>query len=129
MTVSKKMIELEKILTQKGHEITLPEFTYDYAKMGSITTIHTESVKNKKKYGLIKNYFDKIKKHDAILVVNEERKGIKNYIGGNTFLEIGFAYILEKKIFIYNSLPNLDLSEEIESMQPIILNQNLDLIN
>ncbi|HOK35473.1 MAG TPA: hypothetical protein PLL80_01600 [Candidatus Pacearchaeota archaeon] len=40
------------------------------------------------------------KNADAILVVNIDKKGIKNYIGGNAFLEIGFTHILDKRILI-----------------------------
>ena len=37
---------------------------------------------------------------DAVLVLNIDKNGIKNYIGGNTFLEIGFAHVLDQKIFL-----------------------------
>ena len=37
---------------------------------------------------------------DAVLVLNYDKKGIKNYIGGNTLMEIGFAHVLNQKIFL-----------------------------
>lgn len=33
---------------------------------------------------------------DAILVLNYDKKGIKNYIGGNTLMEMGFAHVHDK---------------------------------
>ena len=54
-----------------------------------------------------------IQKSDAILVLNLTKNGIENYIGGNTFLEMGFAHVLEKKIFVYNKLPDVGYKDEI----------------
>lgn len=78
---------------------------------------------------LIKRYYNMIKEADAILVVNGDKKGIKNYIGGNVFLEIGFAYTMDKKIFLLNPIPEMGYSDEIKAMKPIILNNDLSKIN
>ena len=66
-----------------------------------------------------------IKTADAILIANYDKKGIKNYIGGNTFLEIGFAHVLGKAIYILNDIPNCSYTEEIKIMQPIVLKGDL----
>jgi hypothetical protein len=67
---------------------------------------------------------------DAVLALNLDRKGIKNYIGGNTFLELGFAYILNKKIFLYNPIPDIPFyNTEIIAMRPIIINGDLTKIS
>jgi len=80
----------------------------------------------------IRIHFDKVRDSDAILVVNLERHGIKNYIGGNTFAEIMVAFYLNKKIFLLNSIPTDEklsfIRDEIETVKPIILNGNLDII-
>jgi len=47
-----------------------------------------------------RRYYEIIKECDAILVLNLEKNKIKNYIGGNTFLEMGFAHVLNKKIYL-----------------------------
>ncbi len=54
---------------------------------------------------LIKKHFDNIKKGDSILVLNFDKKGIRGCIGGNTFLEMGLAYYLGKKIFVWKNIP------------------------
>jgi len=89
---------------------------------------HSESVKNKLEHDLIRGHFKEIKNSDAVLVVNETLKGIKNYVGGNTFLEMGFAHILNKKIFILNNIPQMGYSDEIVAMQPIVLDGDLGKI-
>ena len=66
---------------------------------------------------------------DAVLVLNLDRKGIKNYIGGNTLMEIGFAYVLNEKIFLYNPIPEIEFyKSEIEAVKPIVINGDLSLI-
>ena len=66
---------------------------------------------------------------DAVLVLNYDKNGIKNYIGANTFMEMGFAHILNQKIFVLNPLPEFEFYRtEIEAMRPIILNGDLSKI-
>ncbi len=61
-------------------------------------------------------------------MINLTKKGIDNYIGGNTFLEMGFAYVLAKKIFLWQDIPEMIYTDEIKAMQPIILNGDLNKI-
>ena len=76
----------------------------------------------------IRRWHNVIKECDAILVLNFDKKGIKNYIGGNSFLEIGFAYVMDKKIYLLNPIPEVSYKDEIMTMQPIILNGDLNKI-
>ena len=86
---------------------------------------NVEKSEIKRKYDYIKWWDNCIKSGEAILVCNFDKKEIKNYIGGNSFLEIGFAYILGKKIFILNSIPEMFYKAEIIGMEPIILDGDL----
>lgn len=85
----------------------------------------SESTERKINDNVIKRYFDIIQKSDAILVLNIDKKNTSGYIGGNTFLEIGFAHVLNKKIFLLNEIPEMPYTDEIRAMQPIILNGNI----
>jgi diphthamide synthase subunit DPH2 len=79
---------------------------------------------SKIKKSLMKNYLKKIESSDGILVLN-----YGGYIGGNTFLEMGVAFYLEKKIYLWEpASENLPYLEEIVSMEPIILNKDLEKI-
>ena len=69
-----------------------------------------------------------IKEMDAVLVLNYDKNGNKNYIGGATFLEMYEAFMNDKKIYLYNDIPEGMLYDEIEGFYPVILNGNLDLI-
>ena len=52
---------------------------------------------------------------------NYDKHGIKNYIGGNAFLEMGFAHVLGIKKFIYlNPIRKMPYYEtEIVAMRPL----------
>lgn len=121
-------------LTQKGHEVIIPK-TSEMILDGQLTLEQIKKEKENgqiteraKKLNAIKLHFFNIKKGDVILVLNYTKKGIKNYIGPNTFLEMGFAHVLNKKIFLLNKIPDMLLKDEIKVMEPIIINGNLDKI-
>ncbi|HCR52760.1 TPA: hypothetical protein DIV48_03955 [Candidatus Kaiserbacteria bacterium] len=70
----------------------------------------------------------KVAANDAILVLNFEKEGKPNYIGGATFLEIFKAWELGKKIYFYNPIPDGILRDELLGMNPVILNGNLKAV-
>jgi len=70
----------------------------------------------------------RLKKPDAILVINYPKKGIEGYIGGNTFLEMGYAFGLKKKIFVLFPLPHMDYEAEMHAMEPMVLDGDLGKI-
>lgn len=126
--------EIVNQLNQQGHEVVLPK-TVEMILNGEVT--FEQIIKEKKngeisdrmiKQNILKYYFEKIKEVDAIFVLNFEKRGIKGYIGGNTFLEIGFAHVLNKRIFLLNEIPDISYKDEIKAMQPVILNGDLNLI-
>lgn len=129
MTFARQMVEAAEELEKAGHTVVLPRHTKEYAEMKLTQERHEESVKNKISEDLICCYFNKIKDSDAVLIINCERHGVKNYIGGNSLLEMGFAHVLGKKIFLLNSMPEMAYKDEIIAMQPIILNGDFSKIS
>ena len=118
------------ILTERGDEVVIPHGSrLILSGQMTLKQIKQGGAKQKADAGVIKYYYDEINKSDAILAMNYTKKGIQNYIGGNTFLEIGFAFVLDKKIFLWNPIPEIEFYKtEIESMKPIIINGDLSLI-
>lgn len=77
----------------------------------------------------IREFWKAMQGADAVLALNLDKRGIKNYIGGNTFLELGFAHVLGQKIFLLNPIPDIPFyASEIEAMKPVILNGDLSLL-
>jgi diphthamide synthase subunit DPH2 len=129
-----KIKEIADSLKKYGHEVTIPDgaeriINGEISLEEFLNNVENgENSKVKIKHDLIRRYFQKIKDTDAILVLNFTKKGIDNYIGGNTFLEMGFAYVLNKKIFLYNPIPEMHYKDELVTMQPIVLHQDLEKI-
>ena len=85
------------------------------------------AIKRENKY--LEQHYKGILESDAVLFVNAEKNGIKNYIGGNVLIEMGQAYVHGKKIFFLYGMPTgLPYMDEIEAMDPICLNGNLSVI-
>jgi len=104
-----------------NEELTLEEFKKEKQKNG-------DGSFRKIKDDVIRRYYEIIKECDAILVLNLEKNKIKNYIGGNTFLEMGFAHVLNKKIYLLNEILDMPYTDEIKAMCPIVTEGNLDRI-
>lgn len=128
ISAHKKMLEVKQALVDMGHLVDMPGLDNIKHEL-DLAGNSVESAHIKIRDDLIRGYYHKIENNDAILIVNEGKKGITGYIGGNTFLEIGFGYILNKKIFILNQLSKeISYSDEINAMEPIIINGNLSKI-
>jgi len=100
----------------------------DYSQMTTKEQVEIKHIEIKHKF--INDHIAKIKQSDAILVANFDKKNQENCIGANTFLEMAFAYILDKLIFILNNIPiNQNNSTEILGLKPTVLLGNLQNLN
>ena len=128
----KAKVELDKL----GHEaVTHPmevEFegkmvpVIEYYKLRKNTW--NDNIEQRKE-DFMRDHFDKIKNSDAVLILNIDKDGRKNYVGGNSFLEMGLAFALGKKVFMLNPIPEeLSYAEEIKGMRPIIIKGDLNKV-
>lgn len=122
------MLEIEKELIQRGHFVVLPRNAKDYAEGSFKPESSFESTQNKINHDLIRDYYNEIKDSDIVLILNLDKNDVVGYIGGNSFLEMGFAHVLNKKVFLLKDIPEMIYSDEIKAIQSVILNGNLDLI-
>ncbi len=123
MKLIEKMKEVAQGLEGQGFSVLIPNTAEvsDYSTMG-------ESEQHAHKNRMIIDHLDKIRRCDAILVVNDRLKEIDSYIGANSFLEIGFAFSLGKKIFLLNGLPAQPNVVEIGGMLPTCLKGDLSAV-
>lgn len=126
-----KLVEIYKELEKFGHEPIMHKEMFGIADgtarelIDGIEINHSEI---KKKHNFIKAWYDLIVSGDAILVCNFDKNGIKNYIGGNTLMEIGFAHVNDKKVFLLNSVPDVSYADEIKAMVDEVVDGNLSKI-
>lgn len=122
-----KVPEIKIFLESKGHKITLPN-SFDDPQMEEKMRKKGKKHHSKWKGEMIKEQAKKVKKNDAILVLNFEKHGQPNYIGGAVFLEMFKAYDMGKTIFLYNPIPDGILRDEILGFSPIVIRGNLKKI-
>ena len=114
-------------LEDMGHIVSLPN-SYDapfkeeeMKKMGAKEHIEWKAA-------MLRKDKENIMPNDAMLVLNLEKKGIPNYIGGATFLEIYKAFELDKKIFLMNPIPDNIFKDELVGINPTVIKGDLSLI-
>ena len=126
ITAAQEILDIQIKLEAAGHEAEIPEgIKNEYIRQRTEVS-NEEKADDKIQFDLICGYYEKIKQYDAVLIVNVDKRGVKNYIGGNTFLEMGFAHVLNKKLYCLNPLPELPYTAELQAMQPVILNGDLN---
>lgn len=125
VTAAKEILDIKNKLEAAGHEVEIPHGVKHKEFWDRTELPASEKAKDKIKSDLIRGYYEKMKGYDAVLVVNVDKRGVQNYIGGNTFLEMGFAHVLNKKLYCLNPLPDLSYTAELAAMQPIIINNDL----
>ncbi len=128
MSFAKKIVEVTDKLLDLGHKVHLPPNVRKYASGMKPSETRSESIKNKVEKDLIRKYYQWIKEADVVLIVNEDKNDIKNYIGGNAFIEMAFGYVLNKKIYLLNSIPEVSYKDEIIAMKPIVIDSDLEKI-
>lgn len=128
MQFHEEMLAYKKKLENLGYSVLVPKGVYDVTKNESYKDTDEEKVLIKVEYDVIRDHFNFIQKSDAILVLNLDKKGIVGYIGGNTFLEMGLAFWLGKKIYLLHPVPQMDYLTEMHALQPIILDGDLTKI-
>lgn len=128
MQNAEKMLDLKTKLGKMGHTVFVSKFA---ESMVGKSDDEKEEMKLHQKYKLdaIREFWKIMQDTDAVLVANYDKNGVRNYIGGNTLMEIGFAHVLNQKIFLLNPIPDIPYYRtEIEAMRPVIINGDLTRI-
>lgn len=129
MQFHKEMAKVRDQLIARGFTVFVPGELDDIHKNESYMDTDEERITVKIEYDFIREHFRKIELADAILILNYKKKGIPGYIGGNTFLEMGYAFGLGKKIFLLFPVPDMDYKTEMFAIQPQILNEDLSKLS
>ena len=124
------------VLSKAGHSVEVPRLT-QRIMAGELS--YEDFIKEKQAHGdgvfrqaeegsLIKRYYQLIQAADAVLIVNATKKEIDGYIGANTFLEIGFAHVLDKRLYLLNPWAPGPYEDELAEINPTVINGDLSLI-
>ena len=90
MKVKDKIVELGKTLENNGYNVLLP----------------IECMQGLDKIIASRAHMDRIvdPNNEIILIVNEPKNGIDNYIGPNSFAEIAFGFYFKKRVYLLNDI-------------------------
>ncbi|PIN76271.1 hypothetical protein COV17_02955 [Candidatus Woesearchaeota archaeon CG10_big_fil_rev_8_21_14_0_10_36_11] len=126
-----EMKNVESQLTQLGHHVLVPESAIEGRNKEYWNNIKKDNIQEFSNVmgKRILLHFGKIDSSDAVLILNFDKNGKRNYIGPNTFLEMGHAFGMKKKIFTLNPLPEDSHNDELVSMSSININNNLHNIH
>ncbi|PIP22396.1 MAG: hypothetical protein COX38_00850 [Candidatus Nealsonbacteria bacterium CG23_combo_of_CG06-09_8_20_14_all_39_25] len=116
MSFLEKFREAKEFLEKQGHKIIVPE-------KDPMPEPIPPSVKKK----AMEKFNENLKKSDAILVMNYTKDEKENHIGANTLMEMGMAFIIQKKIFVLNPSPEF-CKDELEAIEVQFLDGDLSRI-
>lgn len=130
MAFYRDLVDIEKQLESRGFTVKIPVSAQTMKKNNDFEVSHFKGVfsyDDKRKF--IAENFRNIAKSDSILVINNEKNGMKGYIGANVLMEIGLAFYLDKKIYIWNQIEeNVPYAEELLSFGVKFVNKDLNKV-
>lgn len=129
MQFADQMMDVKHQLERVGHQV---EVSGETERMVGKTDDQKEEIKLGLKFGhdAIKKFWQKMEGADALLVLNYDKHGTKNYVGGNTLMDMALAYHWNQRIFLLNPIPDIkSYRTEIEAMNPVVINGDLGKID
>lgn len=102
-----EMLEIQNFLKNNGVLSIVPEAEEQYSTV--LSKENFEAFKRRVSF----RYLKKIRALEtvAILAVNRDKYGIRDYIGPNTFAEIAIAFAQGKRIFLLQGIPDVYMDE------------------
>lgn len=123
MTFYEKMLEVSEYLKYKGVPVVIPR--EENEEKNNLSQREFNEFKRK----VSNQYLAKIRESStyAILVLNQEKREIPNYIGANTLVEISMAFCWGRPIYLFNNFYT-PLLDELVAWNAIELEGNLDIL-
>lgn len=123
MQFFEEMVECQRQLTTLGIDAIIPR------EENETVSLYSEEQYLEFKKKVSRNYLKKIRDKDTagVLVYNAKKRGVSNYIGANTLVELAMAFIWNRKIFLLNDI-YLPLRDELQAWDCICLNGDLTKI-
>lgn len=116
-----KMLEISEYLKKRGVSVVIPK--EENVEKETLSEKEFSDFKRK----VSNQYLAKIRESStyAILVLNQEKKGIPNYIGANTLVEISMAFCWGRPVYLLNDFYE-PLMDELTAWNAICLNGSLE---
>ncbi|MEO5950306.1 MAG: hypothetical protein ABIQ04_02560 [Candidatus Saccharimonadales bacterium] len=125
--------QVQEELESLGWEVIIPETAVLMKKSGvfSLDPLSTLNMTDNSdaKTQAMRKHIDEVRRADAILVINDEKHNIPDYIGPNVLIEMAIAFADHIPIYLINNIPAVSpLLDELKGLKPIPLLGNLKRI-
>ena len=108
-----KFLKARSALEAKGNTIILPP---------KDRVVMDKEIKRKQ----MEKFLQDLTSVDAVLVMNFDKDSkTRSYVGANTLMEIGMAFLNNKKIYVLNTPPE-SCKEELEALDCVYLNGDIN---
>lgn len=137
MDFSKEMLDAKEELEKMGHVAMLPGDIHACLSDPDLRNFsdqdredgYEKTLRHCVERNLLKDALDKVSESDAVLIFNQKKNNIEGYVGAAVLMEIGLAFHLGKKIYLFNEVDKSQrCSIEIGITQPIVINGDLGKI-
>lgn len=137
MDFSKEMLDAKEELEKMGHVAMLPGDVHECLKDPDLRNFseddrdedYEKTLRHCIEKNLLEDALDKVEQSDAVLIFNRAKNEIEGYIGAAVLMEMGLAFHLGKKIFLFNDVDKKQkYSIEVGLTQPIVINGDLSKI-
>lgn len=118
-----EMLGCQEILRKQGIKAIIPK------EENEIINMYDELAFREFKRKVSSAYLKKIREKDtvAVLIYNGTKRGVENYIGANTLVEIAMAFTWNRKIYLYNDIYE-PLADELLAWECICLRGDMEKI-
>ena len=90
MKIKDKIVEVGRSLENMGYNVLLPVECMQGLDKIIASRAHLDRIVNPE--------------NEIVLIVNDTKNGIENYIGPNSFAEIAFGFYFNKKVYLLNDI-------------------------
>ena len=106
----KQAISIKQKLEDMGYTVIVPATAHKMVARNDFDVSHYKTWFGNandyhKKAKLMRAHFDEVAHGDVTLVLNYEKHGVPNYIGGNVLMEMALAFYLKKPVYLLNEIP------------------------
>ena len=113
MKIKDKIVEVGRSLENMGYNVLLPVECMQGLDKIIASRAHLDRIVNPE--------------NEIVLIVNDTKNGIENYIGPNSFAEIAFGFYFNKKVYLLNDIYD-PYKDELVGWKVIPLKGNLNKI-
>ncbi len=128
MQYTEQMMAICGKLRELGHEAFMSKFANAFVGKNDEEK-EIIKLQQKNEQDAMRTDCEWVKDMDAVVVADYDKHGIPNYIGGNAFIEMAYAYILHKNLYTLNPIPDMPhYGTELIAMKPVVLDGDLHKI-